>query len=178
MKGQGSGCLAMVIAAVSLCAQQTPPDVAKIIQESARIAKADRKANADYDYSETDLQPDGSKRTFAVHMLFGSPYRELITVNGQPLPADKRNQEKSKLEKEIERRKRESPADRAKRVAQFQKEQNRDLRFLEEFLHAFNFKLLGDEQLGQHRVYVIEATPRPGYKPRDKETAALTGMRG
>src|SRR5206468_6958960 len=97
---------------------------------------------------------------------------------GQRLSGGKQHQAESKLETEIGRRAHESPADHAARVGEFQKERNRDRRCIEEFSHAFNFKLLGEEQLGQHAVYVIEATPRPGYKPPDRETAALTGMRG
>jgi hypothetical protein len=43
---------------------------------------------------------------------------------------------------------------------------------------AFDFKVAGEERLEGHNVYVLEATPRPGYQPNSRETKVLTGMRG
>jgi hypothetical protein len=168
-----------IIAIFCACAAaQRPPDIGKIVQESARVTDADRKANPNYDYSETDLESDGSSRTYAVHMLLGSPYQELTAVNGKALPPQKQEEEQQKLNQEISRRRRESPEERAHRVQKFQKEQNRDRRFMEEFVHAFDFKLLGEQSLDNHQVYVVQATPRAGYRPANREAEVLTGMRG
>jgi hypothetical protein len=111
-------------------------------------------------------------------MLLGSPYRELIAIDGTPLPAGKQDEEKRKLDQETERRGKESPPDREHRVAEYQKEQNRDRRFMEEFTHAFNFRLIGQTQLDERQVYIIQATPRAGYHATDKASKVLTGMRG
>jgi hypothetical protein len=111
-------------------------------------------------------------------MLYGSPYQELIAVNGEPLSGERQKQERRKLEKEKSRREHESPEDRARRVDQFQAEEKRDSRFLEEFTKAFDFKMTGGEELDHHKVYVLEATPRPDYHPPDRDTQALKGMRG
>jgi hypothetical protein len=178
LKMMGVTTALVVIATLCLSAETSAPDIGKIVQESARVTDADRKASSNYDYSETDLQSDGSKRTYSVRMLFGSPYRELTAINGKPLPKDKQEDEKRKLEDEISRRKQESPSARAHRVEEFQKEQNRVRRFIQEFVHAFDFKLIAEQQLGDRQVYVVEATPRAGYRATDNASRVLTGMRG
>lgn len=154
------------------------PNVGEIVQKSAQVTGADRIAGANYDFKETDREQDGSSKTYAVEMLFGSPYNELIAVDGKPLPRDKQVEEKHKLAREIERRKQESPEDRQHRLAGYQKEEHRDLRFMEEFVRAFDFNLIGQTRLNHHSVYVIQATPRAGYQPTDNPSKVLTGMRG
>jgi len=49
---------------------------------------------------------------------------------------------------------------------------------MSEMAKAFQYKLLGNETLNGHKCYVIEATPKPGYAPPNRETKVLTGMRG
>lgn len=43
---------------------------------------------------------------------------------------------------------------------------------------AFDFHLLGKRILNGYNVYVLKATPRTGYKPRDRDGEVLTGMQG
>jgi hypothetical protein len=38
--------------------------------------------------------------------------------------------------------------------------------------------LLGEQKLGPYDVYVLRATPRPGYHPPNRDTQVLTGMQG
>jgi hypothetical protein len=149
-----------------------------IVRQSASVTEADRKVNDEYDYYQTDLESDGSHKTYAVRMLYGSPYEELVAIDGKPLPPDQHQEEQRKLWKEVSRRKHESPDEHAQRVAEYQKEQTRDRRFMDEFLTAFTFKLIGEQQLDHRSVYVVDATPRPDYRPTDRDSKVLTGMRG
>ena len=153
-------------------------DINRIVQESARITEADRKASAGYDYSETDLEGDGVRKTYAVHMLGGSPYRELIAIDGKPLPQEKEAEEKRKLAAEMTRRRRESASQRADRIAEYEKESARDRRFIAEFVNAFTFKLESEQEMDHREVYVVDAIPRPDFRPTDRESIVLTGMRG
>jgi hypothetical protein len=150
----------------------------QIVQESARVTERDRIASASFDHAETDLQANGSRKTYSVHMLFGSPYWELLAINGRPISPVQQAAEKRKLAEEASRRKRETAEERSRRVEQFQKEEKRDSRLLTEFTNAFNFTLLGEQQLNRRRVYVMQASLRPEYKPLDNESKVLTGMRG
>jgi hypothetical protein len=161
-----------------LHAQPAKPDVQTIIERSSKVALADQKASANYDNSETDTKADGTMKTYSVQMLYGSPYQELIAVNGEPLSGEQQKQERRKLRNERARREQESPEEHVRRVAEFQAEEKRDSRFLGEFTKAFDFKMTGEEELDHHQVYVLEATPRRDYHPPDRETQALKGMRG
>jgi len=50
--------------------------------------------------------------------------------------------------------------------------------FLREMANAFTFKLVKEDRLDGHEVHVLEAAPRPGYRPRNDKAKVLTGMRG
>src|SRR5579864_9015532 len=154
------------------------PDIENVVQQSAHVTEADRIACQQYDFTETDLESDGSHKTFAVHMLYGSPYDDLVAIDGTSLPPDKQAHQLHKLKQTVRRRQHESPHEHSARVSEYQREQNRDRRFMEEFTRAFNFKLLGEQTLNGHDVYAIEATPKPGYRPTDSASKVLTGMRG
>ena len=49
---------------------------------------------------------------------------------------------------------------------------------LDEMAKAFDFKRVGQQKIDGHVVYVLQATPRPGYEPESRETKLLTGMKG
>lgn len=156
----------------------TTIDIESIVRQSARVTEADQQAGPEYEYSETDRDGDHSYKTYAVHMLYGSPYEELISANGVPLSADEQQQERRKLQEEIARRQQESPGARARRIDEYQKEQTRDRHFVQDFVSAFNFKLIGEQQFEHRTVYVVAAVPRHGFHAPDRDSEVLTGMRG
>jgi hypothetical protein len=43
---------------------------------------------------------------------------------------------------------------------------------------AFDYKLVGVETVNGRRCFVLDATPRPGYQPINRDTEVLKGMRG
>ncbi len=152
-------------------------DVGTILQRSVAANQADWRAAPSYSYQERDAGPNGSK-TYHVVMLDGSPYRELVEVDGEPLPAERQAQEQRKADAEAARRRSESPAQKARRVAAYQKERRRDQVLLNQLTAAFDFKPAGEQTLDGHDVYVLEATPRLGYIPPNRDAQVLTGMHG
>jgi hypothetical protein len=154
------------------------PDVGTIIQRSVEASNADWKAAPQYDHSERDRQPNGGTKTYRVMMILGSEYQRLIAVNGKPLTAEQQAAEQQKLEQVIAQRRSESEEQRAQRIAKYEKDRKRDHMLMEQLTVAFNFKLLGEQKLGPYEVYVLQATPRPGYHPPNTETKVLTGMEG
>jgi hypothetical protein len=154
------------------------PDVATIIRRSQQAYEANWQAAPAYDYFEQDRIARGGTKTFHVLMIAGSPYRMLVAVNGEPLPPDQRAEEQRKLEEAVAQRHAESPQQRTERIAEYEKDRRRDHRLLEQFVYAFNFRLLGEQTLDGHQVYVVEASPKPGYNPPNRDTEVLTGMRG
>jgi hypothetical protein len=111
-------------------------------------------------------------------MILGSPYYRLIAVNDQPLPREESAKEQRKMEQVIAQRRAESPEQRQKRIANYEKERRRDHLMMEQLTVAFDFKLIGSRIIESRDVYVLRATPRKGYKPPNMETQVLPAMRG
>ncbi len=132
-------------------------------------------------FRERDVESDGRTKTLKtqrVWMIDGSPYYELTGVNGKPLSPRKQAEEQHKLLNEVQKRRNESADTRSRRIAQYIKERRQDHALMREMADAFVFKLVGEETLNGHGVYVLDASPKPDYKPTSVETRVLTGMRG
>jgi hypothetical protein len=117
-------------------------------------------------------------KTYRVLIIDGSPYNVVQAINGQPVSLDEKAAEERKLRKEIERRQKESERERERRVAKYDKEQNRDHRMLQEMVDAFEFKIAGEAQIDGHQCWVMDAEPKPGFEPSDHEGHVLKGMKG
>jgi len=168
-----------VILVVALAAASSAQrDVDTIIQRSVEANAADWGAAPDYGYFERDLQQSGGTKTYQELMIFGSPYERLVAVNGKPLAAERQAQEQQQLEAAVVERQKESERERAQRIAQYEKERKRDHLLMEQLTKALDFKLMGGQKLGSYDVYVLKATPRPGYEPPNNEAKVLTGMEG
>ena len=150
---------------------------ASIIQHSAEANARDWAAAPEFDNSERDRTKDGDK-TYAVTMLYGSPYNRLIAVNGKSLTAAEQKKEQEKYDKAVADRQHESADQRAQRIAKYEADRKRDHTLIQQLTAAFNFRLTGKRNLDGFRVYVLKATPKPGYKPVDRDSEVLLGMEG
>jgi hypothetical protein len=168
-----------VLGVVLLCsiASTAQEDVSSIIQRSVEANNRDWAAVPEFNNRERDRTKDGDK-TYAVTMLYGSPYQRLIAVNGQPVSPQKEKEEQKKYQQAVEQRKHESPDQRAARIAKYEAERKRDRNMLDQMTSAFDFHLVGERDLDGRRVYELKATPRKGYQPPNRDTQVLTGMEG
>ena len=119
-----------------------------------------------------------SSKTYDVTLVEGSPYRRLIEREDKPLPPEEERRQQDELRKSIESRREETPAQRAKRLADFEKERTKYRAAMREIPDAYNFRLAGEEVIDGRPAYVIEATPRPGYKPRSRYAKLYPHMKG
>ncbi|MFY9740372.1 MAG: hypothetical protein WA252_01290 [Candidatus Sulfotelmatobacter sp.] len=149
-----------------------------IIQNSVRANENDWNAAPEYTYFERDLEPHGGTKTFEDMMILGSPYQRLIAINGKPLPRDKEERERHKLQQTVADRRSESAQDRAERIAKYEKDRRRDQLMMKQLTVALKFKLTGEQKLDGHDVYVLKATPRPDYQPPNMDTQVLKGTEG
>jgi len=152
-----------------------------IVRRSVQNTTADWDAAPQYDFTERDIVSQHGKRsvkTYQVTMIAGSPYNKLIAIDGRPLSPSQSAQEDRKAEEETNRRRNESSAAREKRIAEYLKERRQDHALMAEMAKAFDFRLSGEETVNGRRCFVLNATPKPGYRPPTRETQVLTGMRG
>ncbi|MFZ0318272.1 MAG: hypothetical protein WAL56_04025, partial [Candidatus Sulfotelmatobacter sp.] len=166
--------LLAVLSSASLAQQ----DADTIIQRSVAANERDWKAAHDYDYVERDRQKGGGTKTSEELMILGSPYERLVTVNGKPLSPEQQAREQQELETILVERRKESRQQRSERIAKYEKERESDHLLMEQLTKALDFKLVGEQKLGPYEVYVLKATPRPGYEPPNNEAKVLTGMEG
>jgi len=169
--------LALILTLSAALATAGQENVQTIIQRSVQVNNEGWQAGPAYSYFECDRQGVGT-RTYEVLMILGSPYERLVAVNGKPLTPGEQAKEQQKLEKVTAQRRGESEQQKGKRIAKYEKERNRDHLLMDEMAKAFNFKLVGEQRSGPFDVYVLKATPKPGYHPPNTETKVLTGMQG
>lgn len=152
-------------------------DARSIIQRSVEANHADWKAAPAYDYLERDRE-DGTSKTYEVMTIAGSPYARLVAENGKPLKSGQEAEQQRKLDAIRAQRQAESAQQREQRIAEYERDRRRDHLLMDGLAKAFDFSMVGQQKLGPYDVYVLRATPRPGYKPPNMEAQVLTGMQG
>jgi len=158
-----------------------------IIQKSIAVNDRDWRAQDLYVYDERDIRSnvDASghakvegARTYQVLMIEGSPYRKLIAANNEPLSPSQQAAEEAKLQREIARRRSETPAERRKRIGKYQDQRAEEHLLMEQMASAFHFRLLGEDEVAGVPCYRLAAVPREDYVPPVEKARVLKGMRG
>jgi len=169
-------CVVLLASAFASRAQ----DAHEIVRRAAELHERDYRASHQYTYLQRqDIRElDHSGRiqnrkieTFEITLLEGSPYRRLVARDDHPISADEQKAEQDKLQWAAGQRRMETAEQRARRVAEYQRRQDRQREPIREVADAFDFKLLGQDQYGGRAVYRIEGTPKPGFKPKSQFAA-------
>jgi len=164
------------------CAVAASVNVEQIVLRSVAANEADWKAAPKYAFTEHDVitKRAGTPaiKTYQVLMIEGSQYNRLIAINNRPLTAAENGGEENKLKLEIARREHESARQRAHRIEKYDRDRRQDHDMMNEMAEAFAYRLVGEETLDGHSVYILDASPKPGYEPHSRETRVLIGMRG
>lgn len=134
---------ALLVAALAPLAAQ--PDIRTVVERSLETADRNWRAARNYTFverSETRSLDGAGKlkerkvKTFDITLLEGTPYRRLIARDDRPLsPADERA-EQEKLRHSNEERKRETGAQRKKRIDRHEGEDKSALEVVMTVLHA------------------------------------------
>ena len=124
---------------------------------------------------QRDLDSDGKVKktestTTDVTLLEGSPFRRLVARDDKPLSAKEQAKEEEKLRKSIEDRRKETPEERARRISEWERKQQKQRDALKELPDAFTITLAGEENVNGAPAYVLEGMPKPGYRPTNKTT--------
>jgi hypothetical protein len=109
-----------------------------------------------------------------VFFIGGEEFRKLVEKDGRPLSDKEAAKEQSRMDREIEKFKRESPETTKKRV---EKELREEREFREQFVSGFNFQLLEDQPVDGKPCYRIRAEPKPSF-PFKGEAKVLAKVKG
>jgi hypothetical protein len=162
-------------------------DAREIVRKSLDLDERNDTISRNYTFIEHNVQrqfDDQGKvkstrsRTFDVTIQEQTPYRRLIARDGKPLDAADEAAEKAKLQRNIEERRRETPSQRAKRLAEWGKRRERQRRVLREIPDAFQFTAAGTERIEGRDVWVIRAEPKLDYRARTFEGRLLGKFAG
>jgi hypothetical protein len=163
--------------AVCIPAVLAGQDARDIVRRSIEAESAGVEVARNYTYlerqEERELDGSGKLKNLQVHtydvtLLEGSPYRRLVSLNDQPLTAKKQKKEEEKLWQSNAARNAETEPQKQQRIADWRRKQERQREPMHEIPDAFDLRLLPDESLGGRAMWVIDATPKQGYKPKLK----------
>ncbi len=116
-------------------------------------------------------------KTWDVTLFETGDYRRLIAANDRPLDRTAEAREQRKLDRHIRKLQKETPRQRARRVAKVEKERQEGEEFLEEITKAFDFRRIGEEEVDGEPTFVISAEPKPGYRPANRMARVLPRLR-
>jgi hypothetical protein len=148
---------------------------------------ANDKRRRDYTFIEREVQRhlDGKGqtkstevKTYEILDIYGEQTQRLIEKDDKPLDAKEAAKEEEKIQKIIDKRKNESVEDRKKREEKEIKEREDDRKFVREVADAYDFKLVGTEEVNGREAWVIDGEPRPGYEPQMKDAKFLPKFHG
>ena len=178
----------LLFAAAALILQaQTGADPREIVRKSIELDHVNWVRMKDYTWTarETTLHLDSVGKTTSTDsetwdtlILFGRPYRKQTARNGQPLSTQQQRKEQEKIDRATAKLERESPEERSRHLVDYEKEREKDREFLREIPDAFDFKLLGDDQIDGRGTWVIQASPKPGYRATHSDAKAFSKIEG
>jgi hypothetical protein len=165
----------------------SPVDARALMKDALQHMLADERASADYLWTrrsdKTEFNSDGSVRAkvgtvMRREVVEGIIFGRLVERNGKPLDDIERERNEAALRKRMGELKSMSPHQREKLRDEARKKQEEEDAWLAEAPEALDFKLIGDEVVGGRPAYVVELSPRPGYKPSNMKARAFEKLRG
>jgi hypothetical protein len=160
----------LLIAGRALAPAQT--NAGDLVGRSLQADEASTRLARYYTYHEREAteELDGkgkvkSTETNTTEILFvgGKEYRRLIQKNDQPLKPGEERKETQKIDKAVSEASKLSQDQLNARYAAYEKKEAEDREQLKYLPVAFDFKLVGQEEVNGRPAYVITATPRADY---------------
>ena len=193
----GNSILFLLLAGISACAQNIPVenptalpptgDPTEIVRRAMEMDQRNFELARNYTYQEhrvfKTLDKHGKEKhkqieTYDWTILYGEPYSRLIQKDDKPLKPKDEKKEQEKVDKFIAKRKNETPEERKKRLDKEDKERREDRAFATEVVKAYDFRIVGEEQVSGRDTYVIDATARTDFHPTQPHADILPKLKG
>ncbi len=169
--------------------QSLPPtaDPKEIVRRALDVDQNGFRRARDYTFERREelkvMGKNGSVKkheinTYDVTILYDQPYSRRIQKNDQPLSEKDQREEQEKFDKVFAERRDESPEESARRLARHEKQREEDRAFIRDVINAYDFRIVGEEQVDGHAAWVVEATPRPDFHPTQPHADILSKMQG
>jgi hypothetical protein len=176
--------LLVILASATAVVAQT--DAREIIRRAAAAEDRNWKVARNYTFSEREklryLDSQGRVRSqeVSIHdvtLLDGSPYSRLVARDDRPLPSAEERKEQEKLTRSTAERRDQTAAQRTQRLSEYVLRPEWQREAWRELPNAFDFRLAGEEVWEGHTLFVIEATPHPGYQALSRTAKVFAHLR-
>lgn len=174
-------CLASLLPAASA------PDPLEIIRQSVEQDQINWKKARDYTFIQREEMKifgakgklkDSESNTYEVVIIERLPFRRKIAHNGELLEGKEKRKAQKAFEKQVRKKLGRNEKEREKKIARLEEERRKEHEFLLDIPKAFNFELVGEETVNERPAWVIDADPRPDFRPGTKEAKRLSKFRG
>lgn len=173
----------IALAGVRLWAQ----DPREIVRKSVELDQANWLRMKDYTWtahllekhldSKSNVKSEDSKAWETI-VLSGEPHRRMLEHDGKPLPPEEQRKEQEKLDQAVAKLDHETPEQKERRLAEYEKKREKNREFLLEIPDIYDFHLDGDAEIDGHQAWVISATPKAGYQPKIHDARPLLKVKG
>ena len=192
--------LLVVMSAAPLRAQESPPGAAvvrrdlpptndpkEIVRRGLDVDQSGFQLARNYTFERREELKVLNKRgnlkkhevnTFDVTILYGEPYSRRIRKDDKPLADNDAKKEEEKADRFVAERKNESEEEHKRRLAKQEKERQQERAFVRDIINAYDFRIVGDDQVDGHDTYVVEAIPRKDFRPTQPHADILPKLRG
>jgi hypothetical protein len=117
-------------------------------------------------------------KTYDVGFYYGEEYSRLIMKDDKPLDDKEKKKEDEKLEKFLAKLRNQSAEERQKRSDKEKKEREESRAYRLDVANAYDFRIVGEDELEGVNTWVIEATPRKDFKPTQPHADMLKKIKG
>jgi len=155
------------------------PNADQIVERSIAVADRNWTARQHYTYVERDeekrFDSEGRTRSIDVRVsravfLDGNIIDQTVSHNGGPPTPEQRKKDQELLRK----RRSETSQERTARL----REEKENRAFISEVVSAFNFRLVGEQVVDGRQAYILQATPKPGYRAHSKYGKVFSKVQG
>jgi hypothetical protein len=162
-------------------------DAADIVRRAIALQEHSLDLSRGYSYQQRQelREADSSGKlkktesdTYEMLMVEGSHYRHHVAHNDKPLPPAEKAKEDEKLRRVTEERRKETPEERKRRIEESERRRRKQREPYRQVPEAFNLRVAGEETVNGIEAWVIEATPKPGYRPVSNATRFFPRMKG
>ncbi len=168
---------------------ELPPanDAKEIIRRSLDVDRKDFELARDYTYEQrvelTVLDKKGARKHHELYtndftILYDEPYARRIRKDDKPLSEKEEKKEEEKLDKFVAKHKNESQKERERRLADVEKRRQESRAFARDIINAYDFRIVGEEQVDGRQAVIIEANPRKDFRPTQPHADVLPKLRG
>ena len=169
--------------------QELPPsnDPKEIVRRSLDLDQRDFQLARNYTYEQrvefAALDKKGARKhhelyTDDITILYDQPYSRRIRKDDKPLTDKEEKKEQEKLDRFVAKHKNESDREREQRVAKQEKQRQEGRAFSRDIINAYDFRMVGEEQVDGRQALIIEANPRKDFRPTQPHADILPKLRG